>query len=192
VLNERSKSLLAKLLKERLDNYVEVRDYLLPEFKLTAEQYRERFRTAVKSLTETYILFGNRVKNLFLYYLQNRQAKTAEQVIGLLVFERIKETLSPACLRHVLCTEETGWFAPGKMTEVIDTYENNQMYLPGKYSKFSGTGSAKPGDKFVKPGGCLLPSQNVGNSQNSAAYVGRLVVPVRPMAHHLGVGFVIK
>ena len=37
------------------------------------------------------------------------------------------------------------------------------LYLPGKYSKFSGTGSAKPG-------GCLLPSQNVGNSQNSAAY----------------------
>ena len=37
------------------------------------------------------------------------------------------------------------------------------MYLPGKYSKFSDTGSAKPG-------GCLFRSQNVGNSQNSAAY----------------------
>jgi len=35
-----------------LDKYVEVRDYLLHEFKLTAEQYRERFRTAVKSLTD--------------------------------------------------------------------------------------------------------------------------------------------
>ena len=37
------------------------------------------------------------------------------------------------------------------------------MYLPGKYSKLSGTGLAKPG-------GCLFCSQNVGNSQNSAAY----------------------
>ena len=45
MLNERSKSLLAKLPKERLDKYVG--DYLLREFKLTAEQYRERFRTAV-------------------------------------------------------------------------------------------------------------------------------------------------
>jgi len=63
----------------------------------------------------------------------------------------------------VLSTEGTGWFGPKKLTEVIDTYENSQMYLPGKYSKFSGTGSAKPG-------GCLLPSHNVGNSQNSAAY----------------------
>ena len=105
MLNERSKSLLAKLPKERLDKYVEVRDYLLREFKLTAEQYRERFRTAVKSLTETYTLFGSRVKNLFLYYLQTRKAKTLEQVIDLLVSDRIKETLSPACLRHVLSTE---------------------------------------------------------------------------------------
>ena len=54
MLNERSKSLLAKLPRERLDKYVEVRDYLLHEFKLTAEQYRERISTAVKSLTETY------------------------------------------------------------------------------------------------------------------------------------------
>ena len=142
MLNERSKSLLAKLPKERLDKYVEVRDYLLREFKLTAEQYRERFRTAVKSLTETYTLLGSRVKNLFLYYLQNRKAKTAEQIIDLLVSDRIKETLSPACLRHVLSTEGTGWFGPEKLIEVIDTYENSQVYLPGKYSKFSDIGSA--------------------------------------------------
>ena len=86
---------------------LQVRDYLLREFKLTAKQYRERFRTAVKSLTETYTLFGSRVKNLFSYYLQNREAKTLEQVIDLLVSDRIKETLSPACLRHVLGTEGT-------------------------------------------------------------------------------------
>jgi len=79
---------LLRSTKERLDKYVEVRDYLLREFKLTAEQHRERFRTAVKSLTETYTLFGSRVKNLFLYYLQNRKAKTVEQVIDLLVSDR--------------------------------------------------------------------------------------------------------
>jgi len=83
-----------------------------------------------------------------------------------MVSDRIKETLSPACFQHVLSTEKTGWFGPEKLTEVIDTYENSQMYLPGKYSKFSDTGSAKPGDKFVKQ----TPYQNVGNSQNSAAY----------------------
>ena len=68
-----------------------------------------------------------------------------------MVSDRIKETLSPAYLRHVLSTEGTEWFGPEKLTEVNDTYENSQMYLPGtcNYSKFSGTGSAKPRDKFV-------------------------------------------
>ena len=48
---------------------------------------------------------------------------------------------------------------------MIDTCENSQKNLPSKYSKFSGTGSAKPGDKFVKQ----TSSQNVGNSQNLVA-----------------------
>ena len=82
--------------------------------------------------------------------MQNRKAKTVEQVIDLLVSNRIKETLSPACLRRVLSTKGTEWFGPEKLTEVIDTYENSQICLPSKYSNFSGTGSAKRGDKFVK------------------------------------------
>ena len=63
----------------------------------------------------------------------------------------------------MLSTEGTGRFGLERLTEVIDIYENTQMYLPGKYSKFSGTGS-------VKPGGRLFRSQNVAHSQNSAAY----------------------
>ena len=54
--------------------------------------------------------------------------RSTSRRIDLLVSDRIKETLSPACLRHVLSTEGTGWFAPEKLTEVIDTYENSQMY----------------------------------------------------------------
>lgn len=65
MLNERNKSLLAKLSKERLDKYEEVRNYLLREFKLTPEQYRDRFWSVVKQPEETYTLFGSRAKTLF-------------------------------------------------------------------------------------------------------------------------------
>ena len=68
MLNERSKSLLAKLSKERLDDYDAVREYLLREFKFTAEQYRDKFWTATKQTEETYTLFGSRTKNLLLGY----------------------------------------------------------------------------------------------------------------------------
>ena len=124
---------MAKLLKERLDKYTKVRDYLLRGFKLTAKQYRDKFRTAIKCPEETYTLFGIRVKNLFLYYLDSRKVTTKDQVVDLLVSDRIKETLELACLRHVLSTEGTDWYGPEKLTDVIDTYENSQMYLPGKY-----------------------------------------------------------
>jgi len=38
----------------------------------------------------------------------------ATRYVDLLVSDRIKETLSPACLRHVLSTEGTEWFGPEK------------------------------------------------------------------------------
>ena len=59
-LNERSKTLLAKLPKERLDDYERVKAYLLREFKLTAEQYRDKFWTTTKTAEETFTLFGSR------------------------------------------------------------------------------------------------------------------------------------
>ena len=74
MLNEGSKSLLAKLPKERLDEYTEVRDYLLREFKLTAEQYLDKFMTAIKRPEQTCTLFGN----LFLYYLDSRKVTTKD------------------------------------------------------------------------------------------------------------------
>jgi len=41
LLNERSKNLLAKLARDKLDDYAVVKDYLLREFKLTPQQYRD-------------------------------------------------------------------------------------------------------------------------------------------------------
>ena len=57
-LTEMDKSLLARLSKERLDSYDEEKKYLLQtEFKLSLEQYRDRFRTAEKLPTETFTLW---------------------------------------------------------------------------------------------------------------------------------------
>jgi len=38
--------LLAKLAKDKLDDYALVKQYLLREFKLTPQQYRDRYLTA--------------------------------------------------------------------------------------------------------------------------------------------------
>ena len=130
LLNEKSKNLLAKLSREKLDDYVEVRDYLLREFKLTSEQYRDRFYSAMKKSDETYTLFGTRAKTLFMYYLESRKAETKVDIINLLVSDRIKQTLPPECLKHVLSVEGTKWKTPEELTEVVDVYVNSNFNLP--------------------------------------------------------------
>jgi len=80
MLNEHihSKTLLAKLSKEQLDDYEQVKAYLLREFKLTAEQYRDKFWSAKKLPEETYTLFGGRVENIFMYYMDTRGGRRPE------------------------------------------------------------------------------------------------------------------
>jgi len=125
MLNERSKTLVAKLSKEQLDDYERVKAYLLREFKLTAEQYRDKFWTATQLREETYTLFGSRVKILFMYYMDSRKVASRDDLIDLLVSDRIKQTLSDACLRHVISAEGDDWFHPERLTSVIDTYVNS-------------------------------------------------------------------
>jgi len=91
---DRSRSLLTKISKEYLDDYGQMKDYLLREFKLTAEQYRDSFWSATKRPEETYKLFGGRVKTLFQCYLDSRKAKSKDDVVDLLVADRINQTLS--------------------------------------------------------------------------------------------------
>jgi len=133
MLNERSKSLLAKLSKERLDKYEEVlRNYLLREFKLrpTPEQYRDRFWSAVKQPEETYTLFGSRAITLFQHYLDSRKVVSKDDVIDLLVADRIKQTLPGDCLRHVLSAGGSDWFKPDRLTHVIDVYMSSNLNFP--------------------------------------------------------------
>ena len=112
---------------------------MLREFKLTAEQYRDKLWTATKLPEETYTLFGSRVKNLFMYYMDSRKVASRDDLIALLVSDRIKQTLSDACLRHVSSAEGDDWFHLERLTSVIDTYDNRtlNMSTPRDKSDFS-------------------------------------------------------
>jgi hypothetical protein len=104
-----------------------MRDFLLREFQLSAEQYRDKFNTATKQADETYTLFGTRAKNLFVYYLDSRKVANKEDVIDLMVADRIKRVLPDHCLRHVLSTEGDSWFKPDRLTHIVDTYMNSRL-----------------------------------------------------------------
>ena len=83
---------------------------MLREFKLTPQQYRYKYLHSLKEPGETYTLYGSRLRNYLQYYWDQRKVVSKEDVIELLLADRVKETLPEACLRHVLASEGQDWF----------------------------------------------------------------------------------
>ena len=55
-----------------IENYDELKHFLLTEFKLTPRKYKNRFDSAMKNADETPVLFAARLRSLLMYYLRSR------------------------------------------------------------------------------------------------------------------------
>ena len=80
--------------------------------------YLDRFNTYRKADSESYVAFASRLKGLLNYYLESRHANV-DGLFELLICDRIKSSLSEACLRHVLSVEnatERGWLDVDALT----------------------------------------------------------------------------
>jgi len=62
-LSERAKSLIGRLEVKSLDNYDEMKRFLLGEFKVTVMEYKTRFDKDSKRSDETHVLFASRLHN---------------------------------------------------------------------------------------------------------------------------------
>ena len=51
-------------------SYDKVKQFLLTEFKLTPREYKVRFDTATKNVSETYVLFASRLSCLVFNHLR--------------------------------------------------------------------------------------------------------------------------
>ena len=113
-LNDRAKIFMAKLDPIISGNYQYRRDAILKEFKLSPNMYLSKFNTMQKDRDETFNMFASRLQGLLQFYLKSRNVNTFVRLSELLICDRIKTTLTEACLRHVLSVEsptEGGWLA---------------------------------------------------------------------------------
>jgi len=70
-LSDRAKSLIGRLEVKSLDDYAEMKRFLLGEFKLTAMEYKARFDKASKRVDETHVLYASCLHNELRYYLSS-------------------------------------------------------------------------------------------------------------------------
>jgi flagellar biosynthesis GTPase FlhF len=128
-LNEKAKSLLLRLDKDKQDVYSEVKKFLLRELKLTPVQFKDRFDRAQRNSDETYTMFCSRLKNLLTYYCQSRSVGDSfDKLFSLCMAVKIKYTLSEACLDHILTVEGNEWLQCEDLADTIDTYLANHTY----------------------------------------------------------------
>jgi hypothetical protein len=128
-LNEKAKSLLLRLDKDKQDVYSEVKKFLLRELKLTPVQFKDRFDRAQRNSDETYTMFCSRLKNLLTYYCQSRSlGDSFDKLFSLCVADKIKSTLSEARLDHTLTVEGNKWLQCEDLADTIDTYLSNHTY----------------------------------------------------------------
>jgi len=124
-LNDRAKIFMAKLDPIISGNYQYLRDAILKEFKLSPNMYLNKFNTMQKDCDETFNMFASRLQGLLQFYLESRNVNTFVRLSELLICDRIKTTLSEACLRHVLSVEsatEGGWLGLQMLIDTIDRY----------------------------------------------------------------------
>ena len=130
-LNDRARSLLSRIDVSQADKYDLVKKYLLHEFQLSPRVYLERFHTVNRLTDETYLLFASRLKGLFDFYVSSRNVNEFDDLVSLLIADRLKQTLSDGSLRHVLSVEASigkQWLGYDKLAEVVDTYMTNHLH----------------------------------------------------------------
>jgi len=127
---DRARILVGRMDPDKASNYDDVKKMLLNEFKLSPKVYAQRYKELIRPSDETFVLFASRLKGLLQYYLSSRHAKSFDELVDLLLCDRIKETLTDTCLKHVLTvetSEERGWLSSSKLCETIDLYFANNL-----------------------------------------------------------------
>ena len=127
-LTEKAKALTARLSKDQSADYKQLKDFLLSEYKLSPQQYRQRFLNATKQSEETYALFASRLKNMLLYYARSRGIdQDFDKFVSLVVADRLKTALPEHCLKFILAQEGDSWLSYDKLAQAVDVYMNSHF-----------------------------------------------------------------
>ena len=129
-LNEKSRSVVARMDPAKCNDYDAVRDVILKEHKLSPCAYLDLFNTLSQSVSETTVMYSARLKSLLKMYVESRKVTDFETLMSLIVCDRIKSTLKDGCLRYVLSVEASttqGWLGSHELAECIDLYKANHL-----------------------------------------------------------------
>ena len=123
-LSTRTRKALSNIPREEIDTYQKWKDALLKFHKLTPQMYKNNFDNAFRTSDETCVQFGNRLMCSLKYYLNSRNVTNFDDLLALLVSDRLKQSFTQGVKYYVSDRESGGkWLRPFDMGELVDQYE---------------------------------------------------------------------
>jgi len=96
---------------------------LLREFKISPSNLRARFWTMHKASDESFTIYSSKLCVALMYYLKSRRITDEfDKLVSLLVADRLKESLSKACLDYILAQEKEKWLSCEDLANAADIY----------------------------------------------------------------------
>jgi len=140
--------LMSKWDSTQAASYESIEKFLLQELHLSPSEYLDKFNALVRDKDETFGQFSTQLMSLFEYYVKSRKVgHSYDKLVDLMVYDKLKPSLSPSLARHVLSLEAAHkdlWLGRLALTESLDAYMANLADKP--YD--ARVKPIKPGTKF--------------------------------------------
>jgi hypothetical protein len=156
-LTAKTTRMLAMLDSSEIDTFEKFKRKILEEFRLTPTKYRDQFVSAAKRADETWTHCTTRLYTLLRFYLQCRKIDSLQQLINLLVADRLKEMLPRSAFNFISNKKIKDWMKPHEIAAQVEQYQANYQ-TPGKGStadsttKFRSRSSERCNEVKVKQG----------------------------------------
>lgn len=122
-LHDKAKLLVARLPTDVLDDYKELKAFLLKEYQISPLRLKEKFFALSKAPDETYTMLATKLRNVYRYYIESRgNISTVDQLVSLICADRLKEIIPKSSLDFVLMQEKDNWLDEKEVARLVDDY----------------------------------------------------------------------
>ena len=122
-LTDRAREAVNGLSIEKYHNYSSWKEVILRQYRLTATAYRQQFLRASRSVGESCSLFVTRIRAMFKYYIASRKVQSLEDLIELILADRLRDSLHPNSKFMIQDKEQEEWMRVDDMAKTVDIYE---------------------------------------------------------------------
>ena len=122
-LSAKARLLLGRMTLKQLNDYELLKEALLHEFRISPVLLRERFLSLKKKYNQTYSSLASELHVALTYYIKSRGIDNDfDQLVSLLVADRLKELMHPSCIDFVLAQERTEWLNHEELSRIVDNF----------------------------------------------------------------------